>query len=103
MKPEKEARSESKDPFDGAYIGNIWGWRFSLLGLVLIVLLLGLMIYRHHTLGVPFGFPEEEQPAPLERDTSQTDTLSVFAAPFAAFPLACCSNKAGLKQEKRCG
>ncbi len=37
------------------YVGNIWGWKFSLFGLALIVFLSGLMIYRHYTLGVPFG------------------------------------------------
>lgn len=46
---------DKKDPFDGEYIGNIWGWKFSLIGLVLILLLLGLMVYRHWALGVPFG------------------------------------------------
>lgn len=47
-----------RDPFDGEYIGNIWGWKFSLFGLVLILLFLGLMLYRHAVLGVPFGMQE---------------------------------------------
>lgn len=51
---------DKKDPFDGEYIGNIWGWKFSMIGLVLILLLLGLMVYRHWAMGVPFG--EEERP-----------------------------------------
>ncbi len=40
--------------------GNIWGWKFSFYGLALILILLGLMIYRHITLEVPFGSPETE-------------------------------------------
>lgn len=43
------------NPEDQEYIGNIWGWKFSLFGLVLILFLLGLMVYRHYSLGVPFG------------------------------------------------
>lgn len=35
------------------YPGNIWGWKFSFVGLGLIVVLGGLMIYQHITLGVP--------------------------------------------------
>ncbi|MEL6865318.1 MAG: hypothetical protein AAFP19_12910 [Bacteroidota bacterium] len=31
---------ERKDPFDGEYIGNIWGWKFSLMSLALILTLL---------------------------------------------------------------
>jgi predicted MFS family arabinose efflux permease len=45
---------------DGDYIGNIWGWKFSFIGLALLILLLGLMIYRHYALGVPIGYPEDE-------------------------------------------
>jgi predicted MFS family arabinose efflux permease len=51
---------DRKDPMDGEYIGNIWGWKFSFIGLALLILLLGLMIYRHYSLGVPIGYPEEE-------------------------------------------
>jgi hypothetical protein len=40
--------------------GNIWGWKFSFYGLALILILLGLMVYRHISLGVPFGAPEVE-------------------------------------------
>ena len=46
MKAQKESSS-----------GNIWGWKFSLYGLALILILLGLMIYRHIALDVPFGTP----------------------------------------------
>ncbi len=56
-----QKNDDRKDPMDGDYVGNIWGWKFSFIGLALIILLLGLMIYRHYTLGVPIGFPEEDQ------------------------------------------
>lgn len=66
-----EEEKKSRDPFDGDYIGNIWGWKFSLFGLGLIVLLLGLMIYRHYTMDVPLGFDE------LEQTKLKADTLEV--------------------------
>ena len=31
---------DKKDPFDGKYIGNIWGWRFSITGAIVLLLLL---------------------------------------------------------------
>ncbi len=37
------------------YIGNIWGWKFSLWGLVFILILVGLLIYRQEVLGVPIN------------------------------------------------
>lgn len=49
---------DKKDPFDGEYIGNIWGWKFSLIGLGLILLLLAIMLYRHWKMDVPFGLQQ---------------------------------------------
>ncbi len=68
-------KEERKDPFDGEYMGNIWGWRFSLIGLVLIVFLTGVIVYRHYVLDIPAGFedPMEEQAPP--QDTNTTDSL----------------------------
>jgi hypothetical protein len=40
------------------YMGNIWGWKVSALGGVLLVALLALMVYRHVQLGVKPGFEE---------------------------------------------
>ena len=37
------------------YLGNIWGWKFSFVGLGLIVFFLVIMWYRHSRLGIPFG------------------------------------------------
>ena len=42
---------------------NIFGWRFSLIGLALIAGLALLAAYRHYTLDVPVGFDDPtEQP-----------------------------------------
>lgn len=53
--------ADKKDPFDGDYIGNIWGWKFSLIGLILILLLFGLMVYRHLSMDVPFGLEQQSE------------------------------------------
>jgi len=46
---------------DGDYIGNIWGWKISYLGLALILIMLAMMIYRHIAMDKPFGAPEPQQ------------------------------------------
>ena len=56
-----EDKKKFNDPFDGEYIGNIWGWKFSLIGLGLILFLLAIMLYRHWALDVPPGFEELEK------------------------------------------
>jgi hypothetical protein len=43
---------------DAKYMGNIWGWKVSALGGVLLIALLSLMIYRHIHLGIKPGFEE---------------------------------------------
>lgn len=58
--------AEERDPFDGEYIGNIFGWKLSLIGLVVIVgfgLLIGI---RHYVLDVPVGFDD-----PLEQESER--------------------------------
>lgn len=52
---------EKRDPYDGDYVGNIWGWRISLIGAAVIVLLSAFAAYRHYTLDVPFGMEDPEQ------------------------------------------
>ena len=64
---------------------NIWGWKFSRFGLLLIGSLSALAVYRHITLDVPFGYDpsvEEEvilhpfqQKAKALTDTLKTDSL----------------------------
>lgn len=68
-----DSKEEKKDPFDGEYIGNIWGWRISMIGAALIVLLASFAAYRHYTLGVPFGL--EDPNAPQEQTV--TDSTAV--------------------------
>ena len=70
-------QSEQKDPFDGEYIGNIWGWKFSLFGGAVIVLLLAVVIYRHQTMDVPVGFedPFIEQASPEQDSSAIIDSI----------------------------
>lgn len=65
-------KEEKKDPFDGEYIGNIWGWKFSLFGAAMILFLLAVIVYRHYTLDVPAGFDD-----PLEQPSSAPDSTGV--------------------------
>lgn len=67
--------TKQRDPYDGEYIGNIFGWRFSLIGAAVILGLVAFAAYRHYSLGVPIGFEdqmelESERYAPAtSRDT----------------------------------
>lgn len=53
----RETRSDSTPPPSG----NLFGWKISLIGLVLIVALGALAAYRHYTLDVPVGFEDPLQ------------------------------------------
>ncbi|MCB0581504.1 MAG: hypothetical protein KDD10_19615 [Phaeodactylibacter sp.] len=68
-------KEEKKDPFDGDYVGNIWGWKFSLFGAALILLLLVVIAYRHYTLDVPLGLED-----PLKREAAPADSSRVDTA-----------------------
>ena len=50
---QKKPQEQLPDP------GNLFSWRFSLFGLVLILVLVAIMAYRHYTMDVPFGFNED--------------------------------------------
>lgn len=67
LKESGDSEKRDKDPAEEEYLGNIWGWRFSLIGLVLILLMLALMIYRHYTMDIPFGGEETESPEQTEQ------------------------------------
>lgn len=80
MSDQNENHQSDRDPFDGDYIGNIFGWNISMIGLVVMLLLGGLIAYRHITMDVPIGFDdplesEEEKakyaPAPNRPDTAK--------------------------------
>ncbi|MFT6000988.1 MAG: hypothetical protein ACI81P_003454 [Neolewinella sp.] len=73
---------EKRDPYDGDYIGNIFGWKLSLIGLVVISLFCGMVAYRHYTMDVPIGFddPLEDQKerfAPAGKADRVKDTLQM--------------------------
>ncbi len=57
--------------WDGEYIGNIWGWKFSFISLGIILLMIGLMFWRYHYLGLEGSIFEppsskEKQEVPIE-------------------------------------
>lgn len=62
----KRQMEEQPDNWEDNYPGNIWGWKFSLIGLFVLLFLLGLMIYRHYSLGVPFGGEKNEKVEKVE-------------------------------------
>lgn len=51
--------AEERDPFDGDYVGNIFGWKLSFLGLAVILAFGALIIGRHYYLDVPFGIEDQ--------------------------------------------
>ena len=53
---------ERDQQFDTEYIGNVWGWKFSLFGLVLILGLSLAMCFRHESTGTEPGFEKMEHP-----------------------------------------
>lgn len=77
-------REPRTDP-DHPPSGNLFGWKISLIGLVLIVGLGALAAYRHYTLDVPVGFDDPlESPdsrgyyqEKAERERASRDTLRV--------------------------
>jgi hypothetical protein len=62
-----------KDPHDGDYMGNIFGWRISLFGLIVLLFFLGWILYRHYALDVPPGFEwEDDNPPAREMDSLES-------------------------------
>lgn len=75
------ADNNRKDPAEREYIGNIWGWKFSLFSLGLILFLGGIMLYRHISLGVPFGGPPLEATQETPADSTTTPTTETYSTP----------------------
>lgn len=79
-KAENNLSDDAKDPYDGEYIGNVFGWKISFIGLGVIVFFVVWAAYRHYSLGVPIGFED-----PLEKESekakyappSSSDTLNL--------------------------
>lgn len=66
---EKKARPQIKDalrdqvidkPYNGEYLGNIWGWKLSIIGAVVLILMVAWILYAHLSTGTPFGMEEIE-------------------------------------------
>jgi hypothetical protein len=64
----KNLKENAEDWEANSERGNIWGWKFSLFGAVLIVGLFSLMVYRHITMGVPYNDIETDA-TEIFRDT----------------------------------
>lgn len=62
--------SEERDPYDGEYIGNIFGPKITLYGGLLILFFTCLAVYRHWALDVPFGMTDPEAQE-VAADTTQ--------------------------------
>lgn len=56
----------NQEPTEEEYIGNIWGWKFSLFGLLLIVLFCLLLAYRYFVMGISIT---EREASPFFQDT----------------------------------
>jgi hypothetical protein len=69
--------SEKRDPFDGEYIGSIFGPKLTLYGGILILLFTGLALYRHWSLGVPFGLEEQPIEESISHPLHKPDTLKL--------------------------
>ena len=49
----KQRRETPWEPWDGEYIGNIWGWKYSFISLGIILFFLFIALYRFATLEKP--------------------------------------------------
>ena len=63
----KEKLENEEDNED--YIGNIWGWKFSLIGLIFILLTGGIMYYGQTSGKVDYFSEPEPQTAPVVDST----------------------------------
>ncbi|MEM1327942.1 MAG: hypothetical protein AAGI23_18430 [Bacteroidota bacterium] len=56
----------NQDQDEDNYMGNIWGWKFSIFGLILIIIFVGLLVYRYQVMGIPIN---AEEASPFYRDS----------------------------------
>ena len=54
MSNDAKPDSEARDPHDGDYLGNIWGWNLTRKLLVFLIVLGGIAVYRAYYLDVDF-------------------------------------------------
>lgn len=57
----QEQLEEIFGKWDGEYVGNMFGWKTSLIGLAILLSLLALMLYRHYQIGDWNMMTEEER------------------------------------------
>jgi len=72
MKKSKDEQQQAKrDPMDGEYIGNIWGWKLSFISLGIILGMMGLMLVRYLTMDKPTVAPDNQKVI-IEADSTKT-------------------------------
>ncbi len=63
---------EKQDPFDGEYIGNIFGRKITIISAIVVIFFTAVVVYRHWALDVPPGLIlEEDMPDEVTTDTIQ--------------------------------
>lgn len=63
--------TEKRDPMDGDYVGNVFGWKISMIGVVVIGGLMLIAIARAYYLDVPMTYEDPDAPK-----TEQVDSLN---------------------------
>lgn len=64
-------KRDALDDFDGEYIGNMWGWKFSFFSLAMILVLSAVIAFRYFQTG-EFPMPEQYQ---KEQEMAKQDSL----------------------------
>jgi predicted MFS family arabinose efflux permease len=65
-------KRDALDDFDGDYIGNMWGWKFSMFSLALILILSAFIAFQYYKTG-KFPMPEQYE---KERQMMMQDSLN---------------------------
>lgn len=65
-------KRDEYDEFEGEYIGNMWGWKFSYFSLGLIIVLSGLIGFRYYQTG---EFPMPEKYEKMKQEELRKDSL----------------------------
>ena len=73
MDKDNKEKKEYKDPYDGEYIGNIWGWKFSYYGLGLILVMLLIVGIRYYQVGKVWKDEPTREFELMEVDTTRVE------------------------------
>ncbi len=68
---ENELTNKEKDPFDGEYIGNIWGWKFSRLSFYIILFIGAVMLIRYCQVADEGGFDKPASAIETDKNMHQ--------------------------------